>query len=73
MLFVTCYVSHVTCHSLSVTFHLSLTPTAVATKPPSANSPTMHTRFVRQDPQKQRKKFKMQDIIETRSLQSTKK
>ena len=36
---VKCRVSHVTCHML-------LTPTARATDPPHANSPTMHSRMV---------------------------
>ena len=34
-----------------VTCHMSLTQTATATDPPPANSPTMHIRMVRKDPQ----------------------
>ena len=30
---------------------MSLTPTATATDPPPANSPTMHSRMVHEDPQ----------------------
>ena len=43
---VTCHMLHVTCHMSRVTCHLSLRPTATATDPPSANSPTMHSRLV---------------------------
>ena len=39
---VTCRVSHVACH-------LSLAATATVTGPPSANSPTIHSRLVCQD------------------------
>ena len=38
------------CHMLSVTCHMSLTPTATAMDPSPANSPTMHSRIVRKDP-----------------------
>ena len=37
------------CHMSDVTCHLLLTPTATATDPPPANSPTMHSRLVHQD------------------------
>ena len=40
------------CHVSHVTYHTSLTPIATATDPPPANSPTMHSRLVGQDPKK---------------------
>ena len=46
---VTCHVSCVTCHMSHVTSHMSPTKTAPAKDPPSANSPTMHSRLVHQD------------------------
>ena len=42
---VTCHVSHVTCHML-------LMPTATATDPPRANSPTVLSRVVGKYPKK---------------------
>ena len=41
-----CLVSHVTSWVSPVTCHKSLTPTATALDPPSANSPTMPSRMV---------------------------
>ena len=41
--------SCVRCHLSPVTCHLSLTPTATSTDPPTAYSPTMHSRLVHQD------------------------
>ena len=41
------YLSYVSCHLFC---HPSLMPTAKATDPPPANSPTMHSRLVRKDP-----------------------
>ena len=49
MSLVTCHLLCVTCHQSPFTCHLSLTPTATATNPPSANSPTMHSRLVSED------------------------
>ena len=46
-----------------VTSHLSQTPTAAATDPPPANSPTMHSRLVCKD--HQIKDFFTQQICET--------
>ena len=40
------YMSHVTCQLSPATGHMSLTPTATATDPPPANSPTMHSSMV---------------------------
>ena len=37
------------CNLTRVTCHLSLTPTATATDPPTANSPTMQSKLVRQE------------------------
>ena len=48
---VRCHVSCVTCHLSYVTCHISITPTVTAMDPPPANSPTMHIRMVRKDPQ----------------------
>ena len=50
---VICHVSHET----RVACHLSLTPTATNTDPPSANSPTMRSRLV-QEKQKTKQKLK---------------
>ena len=41
---VTFQVSHVMCHMLHVTCHMSIAATATATDPPPANSPTLHSR-----------------------------
>ena len=49
---VMCQVSHVTCHVSRVACHLSLTPTAKATDPCPASSPTVHSRLVCTDPTK---------------------
>ena len=46
---VTCQMSHVKCCMPHVTCHMSLTPTAIATDPPPANSPTLHSRMVCKD------------------------
>ena len=46
---VRCQVSGVTGHVLSVTCHMSLTPTAAAVDPPTAKSPTIHSRMVCKD------------------------
>ena len=48
---VMCHVPHITCHMSPVTStcHMSLTPTATATDPPSANSSTLRRRLVRKD------------------------
>ena len=46
---VRCHLSLVTCCVLPVTCHLPLMPTATATIPPTANSPTIHSRLVRKD------------------------
>ena len=66
---VTCRMSHVTCNMCSVMSHascvttchvsrvlchLSQTPTATATDPPTANSPIMHSRLVLKDPKTQK-------------------
>ena len=40
-----CQVQGVMCNVLHVTCHMSLTPTARATDPPPAKSPTMHSRM----------------------------
>ena len=37
------------CNLPHVAFHMSLTPTATATDPPPANSPTIHSRMVHKD------------------------
>ena len=50
-----CHVSHFPVHLLHVNCHLSLTPTATATDPPPANSPTMHSWLVFKDPKYQQK------------------
>ena len=55
------HMSCVTCHMSCVLCHLSLTPTSIATDSPLANSPTMHSRLVFQDPKTKLKK----KIIET--------
>ena len=47
---VTCHVSCVASHMSHGTCHMSLTPTATAMDPPPANSPTMHSRMVCEDP-----------------------
>ena len=52
---VTCHVSRVACHVSPVTCQLSLTLTARAADPPSANSHIMHSRLVRKDPKIQKK------------------
>ena len=44
-----CHVSHVTCNLSPATCHLSQPPTATATYPPPANSPTMHSKPVHKD------------------------
>ena len=46
---VMCQASRVTCHKSCVACHLSLLPTATATDPPPADSPTMHNRLVLKD------------------------
>ena len=54
-----CVVSHMscaTCHVSNVACHLSLTPTATATDPHPANSPSMHSRLVCKDPKKSQDK-----------------
>ena len=43
-----------TCHVSRVLCHLSQTPTATATDPPTANSPIMHSRLVLKDPKTQK-------------------
>ena len=50
---VVCHLSFVTCHLSPVTIHLSLTPTPTPTDPPPANSPTMHSRVVHKNNNKQ--------------------
>ena len=65
---VMCHVLHVMCRESPVTCHMSLTPTATATDPPTAKSPTMQNRLVCKDP-KTRKKFNMQKIIKTAKTQ----
>ncbi len=57
--------SHVTCHMSHVTCHLSPMPTATATDPPPANSPTMHYVGWCAQNKKTEKKFKTTKIIET--------
>ena len=61
---VMCQVSQVLCHMLRVTCHFSLTPTATATDPPAANSPTMHSRLVckHQTNQKNSKRKKSSEL-----------
>ena len=61
---VKCHVSCATCRVSYVTCHLSLTPTAKATDPPPAISPTMHSKFAKTEPQS-RKHVKTQKIMET--------
>ena len=56
---VTCHVLGVRCHVSCFTYHLLMTPTASATDPPAAISPTMHSRLV----SKNRQKIKTQTII----------
>ena len=48
---VRCHMSNVMCHVSPVTCHMSLRPTATATDPPTANSPTIHSRLVCKDQQ----------------------
>ena len=43
---VACFVTLVTCHQSCVSCNLSSMPTATATDPPPANSPTMHNRLL---------------------------
>ena len=50
MSYVTCHMSHVTCHLPCVTCQISLTSSALATDPPPAYFPTMHSRAVRKNP-----------------------
>ena len=38
--------SHAMFHMSYVTYHVSITPTATATDPPLANSPTMHNAYI---------------------------
>ena len=47
---VTCHVSYITCHLSHVTCYMFLTPTATATDPFPANSPTLHSITVCKDP-----------------------
>ena len=55
---VTCDVSYAMFDMSPVTCHLSLTAIARATPPPPANSPTMHSRLVRNHPKTWEKKSK---------------
>ena len=64
MSIVTCHLSRVICHQSPVTCHLSLTPTAAATDPPPANSPTMHSRPVGKDHKNPNKCITL-NVIET--------
>ena len=49
---------------LRVTCHRSLMSTATATDPPTATTPTMHSKLIKKD-QKDQKKIQMQKIIQT--------
>ena len=57
---VTCYVSRVGCHP-----SLVLSPTAIVTIPPHANSPIMHSRLDCKEPKIQKSHNSMQKVIET--------
>ena len=63
---VICHMSCVmfTCCILHVTSHLSMTPSATFTDPPSANSPIMHSRLIWKDLNTP-KQSQIQEIIKT--------
>ena len=79
-----CQASHITCHMSCVMCHfsrftccmspgtcqMSLTPTATATEPPPANSPTMDCRLVRKD-QKPNKIAKYKNSIAQQNSKSS--
>ena len=62
-----------TCRVSPVTCHFSLTPTATATDPPTANFPIMHSRLVCKEPQTHLGMAILAIHSSTRSLQSTRK